>query len=640
MPQEEPASSRSTSRARARERLIGRWCALAPHRKAALTRWGGALALAVLTVDWRGQPQLSTDPSWQLGLHYWVNGATDGQPIDFTFGPLGFLSVPTNWIRSTALVAVLFWLVLRVLFAYLVVDVLRQRKMLAFGVVPLWFVLVLSSWAGPAQVLEMLPYVWAAHRWGTVRTAWSWWTVGEGVYCGVVVLIKPGSALVALPILAILNVVTRTGWVARLWSFVLLGTTAAAAVPVGWVAAGQGLGALPRWLHATAALTGGYGAMALEARGRGSDYVWALLGLLILLGSSWLLVGAHRGWALLMGVAFLYLEFKHGFVRHDAHAVGFFLALATALMAPPVAAEARVPRALWLQRVHVLALPVTVLFVLDANPVSFVDLPNPWSAGHSLVSEAATLGSADRWQRERRATQEGMRAEYLISRQVSESLGGGVQVDPWDVAIVWAFDLRWHPVPVFQEYVAFTPWLDGENAKSVLGPDAPSRILRSRYYSTVDGRYGLFDSPAYQLAVECRYHEVVQDEYWQVLGVGRSRCGRWRPLGETTIRQGERLAIPAPSSPASAVVAQVEVQRSLGDRVLDLVFKSTLEPRVCLDASCYRFVVATSKGPLLLRKAGWMPAGPGSDADRRPTTMRFLDLPGRASVQFFEVEGT
>ena len=49
-----------------------------------------------------------------------------------------------------------------------------------------------------------------------------------------------------------------------------------------------------------------------------------------------------------------------------------------------------------------------------------------------------------------------------------------MHLDPSEAAAVWAYELDWRPLPVFQPYIAWTQDLDERNAEAVASRTARS----------------------------------------------------------------------------------------------------------------------------------------------------------------------
>ncbi len=77
--------------------------------------------LAIVLASWRAlplEPRPGLDNSWHAGLHMALQGGiTFGSHLIFTYGPLGFLSVPTLWYTDTGVIAVVYTVLLRIALA-------------------------------------------------------------------------------------------------------------------------------------------------------------------------------------------------------------------------------------------------------------------------------------------------------------------------------------------------------------------------------------------------------------------------------------------------------------------------------------------------------------------------------------------
>src|SRR6185436_15787656 len=136
-----------------------------------------------------------------------------------------------------------------------------------------------------------------------------------------------------------------------------------------------------------------------------------------------------------------------------------------------------------------------------------------------------------------------LRAEYDLPPKVVAALRGHpVHADPWDIAAVWAFHLEWEPLPVFQTYSAYTPYLDEHNAARLL---ASPRLAVLRHQDTsVDQRVPAWESPAAMLALTCDYDVAAAARHWEALTPGADRCGATHPLRTVTVEPGQPIRVP------------------------------------------------------------------------------------------------
>jgi len=213
-----------------------------------------------------------------------------------------------------------------------------------------------------------------------------------------------------------------------------------------------------------------------------------------------------------------------------------------------------------------------------------------------------------------------------------------VQVDPHDVAILWAYGLDWSPVPVFQAYAAYSPALDRMNARRLEDPSGPDAILRRRLDESIDGKSPVWETPEYALARLCRFRESVANDLWQVLVRSGDRCGPEQPLGTVSAPPGVLVAVPPPRAPDRIVVARLDAAPSLAERLRTLLFKPRGALALRVGERRWRLVRANLAGPLLLRippTSGWSPAFDGTlavesfavEGAGTPVAVRFAEIP-------------
>jgi hypothetical protein len=210
---------------------------------------------------------------------------------------------------------------------------------------------------------------------------------------------------------------------------------------------------------------------------------------------------------------------------------------------------------------------------------------------------AAVVDAGD----EQRAAKVAMQAGAQLPPDVLAALRGHrVQVDPYQTALVWAYDLRWGPSEVWALYSSYTAWLDDANAASISRPSGPERILVNTRAPAVGGRDPDFESPAYQLAKLCRWRVVAAGGRWRVLASGPDRCGTAEPLGTVRFADGEQIAVPAARHAGSIVTVRLRWDTGLSDRLAALLFKPFEEQHVSLDGHRYSLVVRTAGQPLVV----------------------------------------
>jgi len=153
-----------------------------------------------------------------------------------------------------------------------------------------------------------------------------------------------------------------------------------------------------------------------------------------------------------------------------------------------------------------------------------------------------------------------------VQRLVRSALEGHtVAVEPWEAGVAWAYELDWDPLPVFQNYSAYTSELDRLNAAAAESPDGPERILRENQLLVLpefptpdlDGRYPGWAPREQARAVLCNFAPLHTTERWQVLGRVPDRCGPPRMIGSVQSRYGEVVEVPSPG-PGEVVFARIQ----------------------------------------------------------------------------------
>lgn len=592
-----------------------------------------ALLLTVLTWPVRDLvPPTNIDISWQAGLHLAaVEDLRFGHDVLFTHGPLGFLVAPQLWFRGTAVAAVLFAVISQ---ACLLGALLRV--LLRF--LPLWGAILVALTATrvlvrpPSETLSLAMLLVCLHLLQTPQRP-----RGLPLWAGLGVLVTAVQTLVKLNsgvYCAVLLAVTVVALAERR-SRALAGCVAAGLVALVllWLAAGERLGDLLAWARGSLDMTSGYtAAMAVEEPGRGIEY--AVVAVLIVLVT--VLLARYRDGARLPFVVVLllltgFIELKHGFVRHNRHVLGLLAFLTVLPLGLRLRREATVPR------LAVAGLAVLATWVAAQGALT-VYLQESVRSLPRAVDQVWTLASAERTASAQAEWRTRLQAAYALEPATLAALDGSrVQVDPFDTAVVWAHELPWAPVPVFQQYSTYTPFLDEANAEALVRPDAPEAILRART-RTIDQRSTVYEAPQYTLATICRYREEHLADRWQVLRRSEDRCSEPRTLGTQTVQPGQTVAVPAASGPRSLVYARIGLPSDPRDVLLGIAFKPLHPPRISTDGVTSDLVAANAGGPLLMRAPATAPVGPGPGGRVDVSRLALPGLSSDTTVEFFELD--
>ncbi|MEK6277292.1 MAG: hypothetical protein AABM29_04685 [Actinomycetota bacterium] len=595
-----------------------------------------------------GLPGLGLDPSWQAGIAMASRRGMDfGSEVNFPWGPLGFLRQAHLHYDGLSVLGVLYQSALHVGLCVTLVWTLSRRvhPLIAAAVVYL-----VVAWLGDIETTEVLAAAWclAALDLPAPRLARGLVVVGGALLSAIEVMVKlsAGPVILAVFLITVLALDTR-----RRDAPAFLGLFAAF-FAVLWFSVGQGVGNLDDFLVNSLQLISGYSpAMGVEGSGLAWQFFAAALVAAILIGGT--AAGLHprarrlAGTAIVTGV--LFAAFKEGFVRHDLfHAAYFFSTAAALALAVPWRVEGWRPGQLVpaILASCAAALVIALAFIADPGPPT-AGL-NPVDRLRMLRSEVRGLLNAELRHTVTDAAAQQLRATYRVDRKSLALLRGhSVHVDPWEAAAAWAYDLDWQPLPVFQDYTAYTARLDELNADALAAADGPERVLRentdvvdpSYPGETIDERSPALDPPAATVSMLCNFEALRTTRRWQVLARVPTRCSAPRPAGEVETSYGETVPVPRARA-GELVIAAVEGAEVGGlERLQPLLYKSA-ERRISFGGErSYRLIPGTSGDGLLLD------AGPGADFPApfafspraRSLTITKGDTTDPLSIRFYRV---
>jgi hypothetical protein len=580
------------------------------------------IALTIAALAWPFV-QLSArdglDRSWQVGLHLVATSSLrQGVDFAFTYGPLGFLTVPQPYLGFTSLLALITSFAL---YAALVATML----VFARRIMPIWLAALVTlviarffSGLFPPEAFQALAFVLAVEAIIGTRSRQSLLIpVLLGVLAGVALLVKlnVGVYVAAVGAIAVLTGVTpawrgladyggsAAGTTLALW--LLTGQRLTDLVPYGWTA---------------------YQTISAYSEAMGSvmppDNQWTFIAFAAILPliawAAWQLrvdwTTRQRIGLVAVGAVFAYAMWKAAFTReHPAIAFATFAIILFPLARPALNV-----------RVWVVSLVCAGIAFGGATryPLgTYLDAPKSLT---SLVAEVREAVFPRRAAQAAERTRTQLRSRYALPQSMLAAVAGHrVHIDPWEAAMAYAYpEFSWAPLPVFQSYVVWTPYLDELNAERLRSPEAPDRILREfRSWTdppdsnrrqlgralrpgeelpvTLDGRFRWFESPAATLEIFCRYRQVASTSRWQVLERTGTSCGPAQLISVVTAQAGTAVPVPQASTDAFVVVRIHGITGSVQERLKSILYKGT-EWNVKLDDTRYRLVPGTAADGLIL----------------------------------------
>lgn len=476
-----------------------------------LGRAGVFLLLAATAFMLPWMPSTGLDASWQVALgKFFADGRQFGPEVVFTFGPLGWSTgnmygghlwgslLAWHFIQAVAAAWFLTWLAFRLswpqrmlFLAFLIFACFKFEDCLQQTVIMLAGLELIrradEPWRRTSLLLVALLAVPSVVKFTHLMLATT------------LVLLATATA--------VLRSQRRAGGIC-LGSF--------AALQLGsWMLCGQNPLNLPAYLRNSWEVSSGYqDAMMVASTSVQIYHGLALVALLV----AYLAVRAGasdnrpRGIALGIGMAaFLFLNWKHGFVRADGHQLAWYFAAFGAVASAPFLGEA--PRWRWLQ--------LALLGGTTICAVRGAELIVPGIVRHAGVPVQQKLAALAGFIRHPGQTRAGYESALADARRqvdlpLTRSLAGNrtldVLGDEQSVAVLNGFN--YVARPVFQGYTAYTPRLAGLNRAFFESDRAPEMVLVK--LQPIDSRLASMDDGAILAELPRRYDYLMMEKGFSV----------------------------------------------------------------------------------------------------------------------------
>ena len=457
-------------------------------------------------------PTPGLDPSWRMAFgYYFQHDLQFGRDVVFNYGPLGFL-------MGNTFSGLQFWPLIagQLVIALISATVITREgarmvgsQRLAFFVFILLFAMLYQD-AMHMIVLailgfELLRLMDEPHR-------------GKMVLIGTVLAfyaqIKFTDCLLADFIVLVVG--SYGFWRRHPRAVATLGLTYVGAYVLFWIGCGQHLSNLPAYYHSSWQISDGYQwSMGIPAP---AGALWKGLVVLLVVATYAILplfrsTDKPRAWAngLLLG-AFIYLNWKHGFVRADGHMIGFFFCAMLPLIAYPVL----LGDADWHRQTHRWVFALTTLlcvFALEDALDGTVRLSLGWMEDKIWRNVSQVID----W----KGTRQRYRDQLAVARagadlhQTRELMGKAtVDVLGCEQSVAIFNQFNYQPRPVIQGYSTFTPELTRLNGDYLASDRAPEFLL-SRI-ETIDNRLLSLDDAEVMRLLPYRYEYLTTEKSFLV----------------------------------------------------------------------------------------------------------------------------
>ncbi len=496
-----------------------------------------------------------------------------GTDVVYTYGPWGFLYA--GYVPATHAVALCVWIGLSLVLFWAGWRTTRHfsKNMLVAWIWLMCFVAVAGlAFATPidTRLMSFVLLLWPLYFFVEDRP-FTPVLAALVIALGLAGFVKFNVFVQTVMVLAVISVDT----IVRHRRFPWLLIVFIASTVFFWVAAGQRLNGLGAYFRSAWQITSGYTEAAMITG------VTPGLGVSYFVGASLVVAAAagYTGWArrgitglipLIALAAILFTDFKHGYVRNDAHEAGAMLELLLASLAVlavmwPVVAS-RGPRLAFASFVPpVLAFLLTAFTVSRYHerglPAHLLGTLNPRTVFAPVKLLFGTQYLRDGYE------------DYLAKDRADmplPAIEGTVDTFPGNGGALLAHGMKYHPRPVMQSFAAFTSQLAERNAAFLRGTSAPDSVVFQ--VAGVDDHYPTLADGRSWPELLTRYD--VQQSQWFFVWLKRSanpRAWKLSPLADVQFRFGETISIPSATN--GPIWAEFAIDQSLLGKVVTTFYK-------------------------------------------------------------------
>ncbi len=503
-----------------------------------------------------------------------------------TFGPLGFLDFTLIYWKLGLILGILFKILVSVILFTLTKYLLDQRiKSQNFfnGLSTFFFVYLANYFLPPSQIIVLIVIAFWVYQKINKKEISQTSLLILGFITSFLLLIKvfPGALVLVLSFSIILgsNVWKNKSKLMILQSLCKYLFIVCLSFFSILLFQGYNFDSIPKWFYGYYQMLRGYRAMATEEPGRLWEYSAFLVLTILLLYkfrkyTSSLLV-------LSCDLAFLYLIFTYGFIRHDVHSTTTFMILSSVFFYIYLTDKKS-------NAVQYGLSTLILIAVSGVSILSLLDLSKPISNTITLL-KVQEKNFSDSY---KASNVLALRSVYALSPDMIRIIGNKtVSIYPVDqvAAKGWNLDLQSPPSP--QLITAYTKWLDGRNVDWIKSSKASQYMLWSTPRS-IDGRNPHWDSPNFQLETICNYQQILSDNYWLLLEKRKnSICGERQLLTRISSRSENNIdQYQIPNNLNGIITISVEENFSFFERAIAMIFKPLQQDRISLDDQSFYYL--------------------------------------------------
>jgi hypothetical protein len=566
----------------------------------------GVLVAWVLLLDLSKAPLLpQLEPSWIAGITFAAAGKLQfGRDIIYTYGPFGHLAFSSYspalftldlllevFLKGTY-VAVVCLLSRRLptihracfLFVAFILAVLSYQTLYIFLLVCAAWILIQRSRTNDVLLFPVLLFVSIA---ALIKITFFWF------------------ALLVLATALVTCVIQRRFVRAIVVLIVSSGSLCAA-----WIVAGQSLVHFPDFVRTAAEVTSGYSkTMSLPCPG--PVLTGGLAVSVLMLTQLAVLLLPQRRQVVTRSItcvlgAGLFLAWKLGFSRADAHTTEFFYYTALLAVATPLFyGEARKRNALINSAIPLAVVVLSIFMLLSRDPGIGSDLTNILlGRGQSNLNKLLhPSAEAAKWQ-----AADLQNSQAFALPRIKQAVGQApVDVFGYEQAIAILNGLNYRPIPTLQTYTDYTPALALTNAAFYRSKRAPEYVILK--LQPIDNRLPTINCAEVLVRLLQDYAPLFAERGYLLLKrqktSERPLSADLRPLAMGEVKIGEALPVPK-----GMIWCELQLKETFAGRLLGFLYHS---PEVYLE-------IASADGEVTQRRILPALAGNGFLVNPIPTS--------------------
>jgi hypothetical protein len=534
-----------------------------------------------LFFPWVSDPPNDPDGSWGLALHAaFEHHLQFGRDLVFTFGPWGFLyggynppTFPIAVMVCTLLAFAFWWAGWRVACHF------STNKLFAW----FWFI----GFAGIAGMRVEQNFDVRMVGW-TLLLLFLYFFVEDRPISARQVLLVVLSGMLALTkftgmigVTAVVVVIAADN-VFRRRRFPWIVPLFAASILFFWIVAGQSPSLLWPYLRYSWVLADGYTeAMMWTTAGEIEDMGWLLVATATLIAATGYAAWVRRRFFGIFPViglgAILFLNFKHVCVRHDQthEIIGALQLLLVTLACLAVTWPVWQKNRWWVWPANFLVLGGIGLFCSSTFNRGYREAHVPeerlwvdfaWTLNiKNILAPAKLLRDPAHLRKIYGNNLAEVRMKFPLP-----PIEGGVDVYPWNQAVLIAHDLRYDPRPVIQSYSAYAPELAELNAAHLRSAHAPDNILFDIH--PLNNNFPSLEDGLSWPELLTRYD--VKDTAGIFMLLKRSATPRefhLQPFADLPVHFGEPIRLPATNN--GPLWAELEINKSVLGSAVSTLYK-------------------------------------------------------------------